>query len=425
MPLPLIALWFACPAPEPADPAPPDDTGTPPVDADGDGADAGHDCDDADPAVFPGATPACGGGTDDDCDGAVDPIDADRDGDGVSVCAADCDDADPAVLPGVPEGCDGVDADCDGVVDDLQPGAWTCGWCADPADYATSAYQILQVPPCGIDPTATLDCAGSHQVVMRTDVPLRPLLVLFLPPGQGNRTDHLLGWLAHSGYPVIQVAYPDRVEDGACVDGAQDPTCGGLAHEELLHGEDRSPNIEIPFQDSIVGRVGTLLGALDVEQPAVGWGRFLVDGAPDWPSIVVVGWSDGGVMAAMAARDLPVHAAVLISAPAADGDGSVLLPWMEVPFVTPGDQIWGVRHEHEASAQFMDAAWDRWAIPGPNLLFDAGPPPFASHRLTSDLPGIGDDCTGHNAVASDSCMDLQHVELYVPLMCEIGRVGPG
>ena len=30
--------------------------------------------------------------TDDDCDGLVDPHDADADGDGVSICAGDCDD---------------------------------------------------------------------------------------------------------------------------------------------------------------------------------------------------------------------------------------------------------------------------------------------------------------------------------------------
>jgi pimeloyl-ACP methyl ester carboxylesterase len=165
-----------------------------------------------------------------------------------------------------------------------------------------------------------------------------------------------------------------------------------------------------------------LLAALDAEQPTVGWGRFLVDDRPDWPSIVVVGWSDGGSMAAITARDLPIHAAVLISAPAADADGSVLVPWMEEPFVTPGDRIWGVRHVEEASALFMDAAWERWALPGPNVLFDEVPAPFASHRLTSDLAPIGEDCSAHNTVASDQCMDPKHAELYVPLMCQIGAL---
>jgi N-acetylneuraminic acid mutarotase len=43
---------------------------------------------------------------------------ADADGDGVSICDGDCDDHDPLRSPGTLEVCDGIDNDCDGVVDD-------------------------------------------------------------------------------------------------------------------------------------------------------------------------------------------------------------------------------------------------------------------------------------------------------------------
>lgn len=83
----------------------------------------------------------CGGG-DEDCDTLVDEggaIDArlfydDDDGDTygddsdtVTACVepmgyasrgGDCDDTTPAISPGVPEGCDGVDQDCSGLIDD-------------------------------------------------------------------------------------------------------------------------------------------------------------------------------------------------------------------------------------------------------------------------------------------------------------------
>jgi len=42
----------------------------------------------------------------------------DLDGDGYSPGAGDCDDADPAVNPGAVEACDQVDNDCDGMVDE-------------------------------------------------------------------------------------------------------------------------------------------------------------------------------------------------------------------------------------------------------------------------------------------------------------------
>jgi hypothetical protein len=111
------------------------------VDADGDGYAVDADCDDADPAVYPGAVEVCNG-RDDDCNGLVDDADPgvadratwylDEDGDGyagtaVRAClqpadavatAEDCDDADPSIHPAAVETCDGIDQDCDGIADD-------------------------------------------------------------------------------------------------------------------------------------------------------------------------------------------------------------------------------------------------------------------------------------------------------------------
>ena len=98
------------------------------------------DCAPDDPTVHPGALEACNE-VDDDCDGEVDE-DAglvwylDEDGDGwggeaLTQCdppaqyadnGADCDDADPDVHPGAPEQEDGIDNDCDDVIDEGSSG---------------------------------------------------------------------------------------------------------------------------------------------------------------------------------------------------------------------------------------------------------------------------------------------------------------
>ena len=103
-------------------------------------AEVAGDCDDADPAVHPGAAETCDG-IDNDCDGHVDPmgllfedVDADAAGDpaapliaescaelpavSASPDATDCDDASLPQRPTAAETCNGIDDDCDGHVDE-------------------------------------------------------------------------------------------------------------------------------------------------------------------------------------------------------------------------------------------------------------------------------------------------------------------
>ncbi len=110
-------------------------------DRDGDGYTSDVDCDDDDSSVHPGAgemcalgcTPPYGDGRDNDCDGVVDDgcmvatncfwdggplpdLDLYLDGNPQSI---DCNDGDASVHPGAVEWCgDGIDQDCDGLIDE-------------------------------------------------------------------------------------------------------------------------------------------------------------------------------------------------------------------------------------------------------------------------------------------------------------------
>ncbi|MCB9744168.1 MAG: hypothetical protein H6740_16340 [Alphaproteobacteria bacterium] len=115
---PLIVLaLMSCRAKESVDSElePPDDSAPTVTDADGDGYDLETDCDDGDANINPGASEVPYDGFDNDCDEAT--PDDDLDGDGF-LREDDCDDEDARVRPDAAEACNGIDDNCDGVVDD-------------------------------------------------------------------------------------------------------------------------------------------------------------------------------------------------------------------------------------------------------------------------------------------------------------------
>ncbi|MCB9744332.1 MAG: putative metal-binding motif-containing protein [Alphaproteobacteria bacterium] len=120
-----LTLLFACGEKEPStDSDAPDDSASGEVDADGDGSPAGQDCDDADAAIHPGAAEVCDG-VDNDCDALIDDADddvtdartfyEDVDGDGFAGRAV--------VACALPEGGSETSDDCDDADAAVYPGA--------------------------------------------------------------------------------------------------------------------------------------------------------------------------------------------------------------------------------------------------------------------------------------------------------------
>jgi MYXO-CTERM domain-containing protein len=92
------------------------------IDVDGDGVAGGGfggDCVDVVPNIRPGVVELADG-VDEDCDGVVDDGTSayDDDHDGAAEAGGDCDDSSVAIGLGAPELCDGVDQDCDGITDE-------------------------------------------------------------------------------------------------------------------------------------------------------------------------------------------------------------------------------------------------------------------------------------------------------------------
>jgi len=171
----------------------------PGIDADADGDDSCIDCDDSDPTINSGANEVCDG-IDNNCDGVIDTIDADGDGDSAPGCGGnDCDDNDPTVdsvtdvdldgfatcddcddadidsYPGAPEVCDGVDNDCDGIDDtfDLDIGAVLVTEAGSTSAFTVSTTATAVVGP-GVAPLTDLDVTLdiSHGWIGELDISL-------------------------------------------------------------------------------------------------------------------------------------------------------------------------------------------------------------------------------------------------------------
>ena len=153
-------------------------------DIDGDGwTTSAGDCDDEDPGRHPGVTDLCNG-TDDDCDGQVDEVSTDADGDGYSDCV-DCDDSDPTVHPFAADICgDVIDRDCDGEigtwnVDADGDGLTPCDGDCDDGDATVTdacAFEALEAGgffTCGLQADGLVRCWGWEEGLVWTPPPLQ------------------------------------------------------------------------------------------------------------------------------------------------------------------------------------------------------------------------------------------------------------
>ena len=128
------------------------------------------DCDDKNADIYTGAQEMCDA-LDSDCDnslvdefenhdndGQPDCIDEDDDGDGTPD-AADCAPLDPAIHPGAAEVCDGVDNNCNGIIDDPDLGGCTTFYLDSDSDgWGTSSSQCLCKADGNYKATKTGDC---------------------------------------------------------------------------------------------------------------------------------------------------------------------------------------------------------------------------------------------------------------------------
>ncbi|MCB9744752.1 MAG: VCBS repeat-containing protein [Alphaproteobacteria bacterium] len=181
--------------------------------------DQGGDCDDGDAAYNPGAAEDdCTDPNDYNCDGSVGY--ADNDGDGYPACE-DCDDDNASANPGAEEVCDGVDNDCNGVID------------GDDASDASTYYADSDADGYGSADASRVDCEQPEGFVSEagdcddSDAELNPDTTWYLDydgDGYGDEDFTLVQCEQPQGYGLGQ---GDCDDTDAAVNPAASEVCNG------------------------------------------------------------------------------------------------------------------------------------------------------------------------------------------------------
>lgn len=173
------------------------------------------------------------------------------------------------------------------------------------------------------DPAITALGSKRHVVMVPDD----PGSVLWLhlggSGGKPSNTTKLGTAAVDSGYRYISLAYTNEPSISArctCPEGPRPIECEELARGEVLTGQDLSPWLEMEADESIEYRLVALLEYLTEQNAKGGWDQFLTeDGGIKWSRIAVSGFSQGGGMAGLIARNHGVNRALYFSKGAGSG----------------------------------------------------------------------------------------------------------
>ena len=318
------------------------------------------------------------------------------------------------------------------------------------------------------DPSITALIEKQHLVMVPDEVTRPELWVHFGGSGgQPALTSNIGTAATTSGYRFISLAYTNEPSIGArctCPSGASRPLdCEEGVRAEIIYGDDVTDMFVMEPDEAIVPRLVALLNLLHERQPAAGWDAYLVDGAPTWDRIAVSGFSQGGGMAGLIARDHLVARAVYFSkgagavnnvlanpdevsmacASAEDcergrccspddptceslpPDGGVCIYGLPAPYASTGRDVDGDRrgdadaslratpperqfaivHRSEGAWEYSPDVFELWGMGSRDDFFDADEgvaPPAGTRLFSTDLPPLG-ACSEHQSIGSNPC----------------------
>ena len=186
----------------------------------------------------------------------------------------------------------------------------------DTSARATQPIISFFVDPVTTDPGIHILKSDQHFVAYPRRVPFtKPCVVFFC--GSYSKPAHYQGFsrvVASSGYPVINLMYPDEKTILAC-ESTKDPLCFEKMRTEIVWGIDVSPEITVDPADCIIYRLKRLFQYLAKRDPGSGWSRYCDGNEIRYDRLIVAGHSQGAGHAAFIARSQKVRGVIFFSGP--------------------------------------------------------------------------------------------------------------
>jgi hypothetical protein len=274
---------------------------------------------------------------------------------------------------------------------------------------------VRHVPPSATNSHIML-FDNDHIVWLPADQSKRIGQLMVLLPGTGGQPSNgtLIGaTAAEQGYHVIGLMYPDDIAVQSVCPADPNPGCAGSMRQEVITGADLSQHVNVDFENSIDGRLASLLKYLINRYPDESWQQFLDQNLPRWSNIAVGGLSQGGGHAAYIAKLRAVRRVVMFGAPA-EGPDNAPTPWMS-PGATPASRYYGFKHERDPFTSIVPN-WHALGLDafGPVTSIDGGIPTSGTHLfVTSATNATG--LTAHASVFADGATPLVNgVPLFLP-----------
>lgn len=274
---------------------------------------------------------------------------------------------------------------------------------------------------------SAITALGSKRHVVMVPSEANGLLWLHLGGSGGKPANTTkLGTAAmDSGYRYISLAYtnePSIADRCTCPEGPRPIECEELARAEVLTGEDISPWLEMESDESIEHRLKALLLYLATQDTKGGWDQYLTpEGEIKWNRLAVSGFSQGGGMAGMIARDHGVNRALYFSKGAGSGLKAMIEP----------DSYQACSSDEECGEGISCCPFDDLACAAPpeegGLCAEQVPVPWANTGVDTNGDGLGDGNASKRATPPERQFAVVHREegawLYSPEVFESWGMG--